>query len=80
MVCSYTYNLRKMTCVYQWHSQNTADARAQRGHTMFASSLIPRPRTALIKPLAVRNAEETRGVWEMLSQKILEFLSFIGQF
>ena len=31
----------------QWRSQNTADARAQRGHTTFARSLVPRPRPAL---------------------------------
>ena len=30
----------------QWRSQNTADARAQRGHTTFASCLVPRPRPA----------------------------------
>ena len=34
-------------CSDQWRSQNTADARAQRGHTTFASSLVPRPRPAL---------------------------------
>ena len=28
----------------QWRSQSAADARAQHGHTMFASSLVPRPR------------------------------------
>ena len=31
----------------QWCSQNTADARAQRGHTTFARSFVPRPRLAL---------------------------------
>ena len=35
----------------QWRSQSAADARAQHGHTMFASSLVPRPRPA--SPLAV---------------------------
>jgi len=33
----------------QWRSQNTADARAQRGHTTFASSLVPRPCPPLIR-------------------------------
>ena len=32
---------------HQWRSQNPADARAQRGHTKFASSLKPRPHPAL---------------------------------
>ena len=63
----------------QWRSQNTADARAQRGHTTFASSLVPRPRPAF-SGLQYGNAEATRGVWGMLPQKILEFLSFIGRF
>ena len=31
----------------QWHSQNTADARAQRGHTTFTSSLVPTPHPGL---------------------------------
>ena len=30
--------------------------------------------------LTVRNAEASRGVWGMLPQKVLEFLSFIGRF
>ena len=39
-------------CEGQWRSQSAADAKAQHGHTMFASSLVPRPRPA--SPLAVR--------------------------
>ena len=31
----------------QWRSQNTADTRAQRGHTTFVNSLVSRPRPAL---------------------------------
>ena len=75
------HGIIKCTCSsIQWRSQNTANARAQRGHITFASGLVPRPRPALIKPLAVWNAEETSGVWGMLPQKILEFLSFIDRF
>ena len=43
----YAQQRRLTETVEQWRSQNTADARAQRGHTMFASSLVPRPRPAL---------------------------------
>ena len=32
--------------LHQWRSQNKTDARGQRGHTTFASSLVPRPRPA----------------------------------
>ena len=75
------HGIIKCTCSsIQWRSQNTANARAQHGHITFASGLVPRPRPALIKPLAVWNAEETSGVWGMLPQKILEFLSFIDRF
>ena len=52
-------------------SQNTADARAQHGHTMFASSLVPRPRPAFCH-LQYGNAEASRGVWGMFPPKILE--------
>ena len=58
----------------QWRSQSAADARAQHGH---------KPRTQAppsFSGLQYGNAEETRGVWGVLSQKILEFLSFLGRF
>ena len=42
----------KNTTIKQWRSQSAADARAQHGHTKFASSLVPRLRPAF--PLAVR--------------------------
>ena len=32
---------------HKWRSQNTANARAQRGHTTFVSCLVPRPRPPL---------------------------------
>ena len=75
--CGCTYWLKKAcNSQVQWCSQNTADARAQHGHTTFARTQAP----SSFKPLAVRNAEATRGVWGMLPQNILEFLSFIGRF
>ena len=43
------------------------------------TSLVPRPRPAF-SGLQYGNAEATRGVWGMLPQKILEFLSFLGRF
>ena len=63
----------------QWRSQSAADARAQHGHTTFASSLVPRPHPAF-SCLQYGNAEATRGVWGVLPRKILEFLSFLGRF
>ena len=48
------------------------------GHSM-GTSLVPRPRPAF-SGMQYGNAETTRGVWEMLPQKILEFLSFLGRF
>ena len=62
----------------QWRRQSAADARAQHGHTTFAS-LVPRPRPAF-SPLQYRNAEATRGVWGLLPQKILNLLSFLSRF
>ena len=62
--------------VAQWRSQSAADARAQHGHTKFASSLVPRLRPA--SPLAVRKCRSNQGGVGVLSQKILEFLSFLG--
>ena len=44
---------QKLSNLWQWHSQNTTNARAQHGHTTFASSLVPRPRPALSCMLAV---------------------------
>ena len=41
----------------QWRSQSAADARAQHGHTTFASSLVPRP----LPTFSTGNAEATRG-------------------
>ena len=52
----------------QWRRQNAANARAQHGHTTFAS-LVPRPRPAFSR-LQYGNAEATRGVWGLLPQKI----------
>ena len=64
----------------QWRSQSAAVARAQHGHTTFASSLVPRPRPAF-SGLQYGNGEATRGVWGMLPQKILSFLGrFWGYF
>ena len=64
----------------QWRSQSTAVARAQHGHTTFASSLVSRPRPAF-SGLQYGNGEATRGVWGMLPQKILSFLGrFWGYF
>ena len=60
----------------QWRNQSAAVARAQHGHTTFASSLVPRPRPAF-SGLQYGNGEATRGVWGMLPQKIL---SFLGRF
>ena len=62
----------------QLRRQSAADARAQHGHTMFAS-LVPRPRPAFSR-LQYGNAEATRGVWGLLPQKILELLSFLSRF
>ena len=52
----------------QWRSQNTANARAQRGHITFDTLAPPS-----FKLLAVPNAEETKGDWAMLPQKIMDF-------
>ena len=52
-------------------SQNTADARAQHGHTMFASSLVPRPHPAF-RHLQFGNAENF-GIFE-LPRSILRLL------
>ena len=60
----------------QWRSQSAADARAQHGHTTFASSLVPRPRPAFSR-LQYGNAEATRKV--SIPQKILEFVSFLAR-
>ena len=54
------HQLRGSEGIRQGRSQNTAYARAQRGHTMFASSLVPRPRPAFSR-LQYKNAEEIRG-------------------
>ena len=59
----------------QWRSQSAAVARAQHGHTTFASSLVPRPHPAF-SGLQYGNGEATRGVWGVLPRKILKFLSF----
>ena len=58
-------------------SQNTADTRAQRGNTMFASGLVPRPR-----PAACSNWEGGGGEGGLgdAPPEILEFLSFITGF
>ena len=53
------------------HSQNTANARAQHGHTMFGSSVVSRPRAAFCH-LQYENAEASRGVWGMFPPKIFE--------
>ena len=47
------------------------------GHSMGTTRTQAPPN---FQRLAVRNAEATRGVWGMLPQKILEFLSFLGRF
>ena len=54
----------------QWRSQSAANARAQHGHTTFAS-LVPRPHSAFSR-LQYGNAEATGGIWWMLPQKIFE--------
>jgi len=51
----------------QWHSQNTADARAQRGHTTFASSLVPSPRPALSR-LQYRMQKQIGGMGDALPE------------
>ena len=56
----------------QWRSQNTADVRAQRGHTTFASSLIPRPRPAFSR-LQYGMHKQLGGVWGMLPIKSWNF-------
>ena len=68
----------KNTTIKQWRSQSAADARAQHGHTKFASSLVPRLRPAF--PLAVRKCRSNQRGLGLLPQKNLEFLSFLGQF
>ena len=50
------------------------------GHSVGTLRLRRTQAPPSFKPLAVRNAEAARGVWGMLPQKILEFLSFIGRF
>ena len=60
----------------QWRSQSAAIARAQHGHTTFASSLVPRPHPAF-SSLQYGNGEATMGVWGMLPQKILSFLKLV---
>ena len=62
----------------QWRSQNTADARAQNGHTTSSSRLVPRPHPAFCR-LRYETSEATWGCGGMLPQKILEFLSFPGR-
>ena len=49
----------KVVWPMQWRSQSAADARAQHGHTKFASSLVPRLRPA--SPLAVRKCRSNQG-------------------
>ena len=60
----------------QWRSQSAADARAQHGHTTFASSLVPRPRPAF-SGLQYGNAEATR---RGLGDAPRENFGFLDQF
>ena len=55
-----------------------ARAQPMPGHSM-GTSLVPRARPAF-SGMQYGNAETTRGVWGMLPQKILGFLSFLGRF
>ena len=72
------------TLVHDGNSQSidlcsgVARAQPMPGHSM-GTSLVPRPCPAF-SGLQYGNAEATRGVWGMLPQKILEFLSFLGRF
>ena len=62
-------------------TSGVARAQPMAGHSMgtLRLSFVPRPRPAFSR-LQYRNAEATRGVWGMLPQKILDFLSFLGRF
>ena len=51
----------------QWRSQDTAYARAQRGHTTFVG-------------ISTQNEETNLGVWGDAPPENLEFLSFPGRF
>ena len=66
------------SCI-QTQSACSGVARAQPmpGHSMGTTPTQAPPN---FQRLAVRNAEATRGVWGMLPQKILKFLSFLGRF
>ena len=69
----------KVVWPMQWRSQSAADARAQHGHTKFASSLVY-PGSAQLLRFAVRKCRSNQGGLGVLPQKILEFLSFLGRF
>ena len=44
MICIPKLSMTNPLCSWQWRSQSAANARAPHGHTMFASSLVSRPR------------------------------------
>ena len=53
-------------CWRQWRSQSAADARAQHGHTMFASSLVPSPYPAFSCLQYGKCRSNYKEVWGML--------------
>ena len=61
-------------------SSGVARTQPMPGHSVGTLRLRRTQAPPSFKPLAVRNVEAARGVWGMLPQKTLEFLSFIGRF
>ena len=75
----YIFTRREQKKQHQWRSQSAANARAQHGHTTFVNSLYPGP-AQLSAACSTEMQKQLGGSGGMLSQKILEFLSFLGRF
>ena len=81
---------QKSSNLWQGHSQNTADARHSMGTLHLQVALYPGPAQLSVTCSMEKKhrlgyvvmiyERSTKGVWGMLPQKMLEFLSFLGRF